>query len=277
MTSDTDRVGGQAARLPSRPAVDPARWLLRRLPVDAAGALFCFPYSGVGASSFREWPKELAGLHVVPIQPPGRENRIREQALTTHQEFAASFAEALHLLDGRPFAFFGHCGAVLYLLEVIRLLEERDEPLPMWVMSSSWGGPQLGLHGDINYVDLETYDFRREVLAMAGRQGAVMEPVVADMAAALLKFDATVHRGYSYPDGWRVPVPVTAVAWTEDDMIPPETALAGWDVVADVEPVTLDGSHTAYQNCPADLRAAIVATQERWGAGTMKRPNAKEA
>src|SRR6185312_7790359 len=45
--------------------------------------LFCFPYAGGSAASYREWSDALAGhVDVVAIEYPGRGARRREQLLT---------------------------------------------------------------------------------------------------------------------------------------------------------------------------------------------------
>jgi surfactin synthase thioesterase subunit len=244
----------------SKPLPGPARWMLRPVPADATAALLCFPYSGVGASSYRGWPREIAGMAVVALQPPGRENRLREPRLETHAEFAMSLADALLLLSGRPFGFFGHCGAVPYMLETVFELERRNQALPSWIIASSWGAPQSGLYGALNFVDLETHDFH----AMAADLGLTMSPELVGLAVELLRFDQIVQRGYRFPAGRRVPVPVATVGWSDDRIVPPEVTVAGWEDVATTRSFVLDGAHGEYLSCPAALQELVAEVRRRW-------------
>ncbi len=59
-------------------------WILGPPPDPSAKVrLFCFPYAGAGASVFHGWQAALrGGIAVCPVQPPGRENRLREPAFT---------------------------------------------------------------------------------------------------------------------------------------------------------------------------------------------------
>ena len=55
-------------------------WFLSAGSRDPAPVqLFCLPYAGGGASAFRRWPAEFGpDVEVLPVQLPGRENRISE-------------------------------------------------------------------------------------------------------------------------------------------------------------------------------------------------------
>jgi surfactin synthase thioesterase subunit len=247
---------------------DPARWMLRSVSPDATEVLFCFPYSGVGASSYWRWPRVVSGMHIVPLQPPGRENRRREQRPRTHRQFAASLIEALSSLDGVPFAFFGHCGAVPYMLETTFMLQAAGAPLASWIMASSWGAPQNGLYGPLNFVELQTYDFTADVTAMAAKAGMTLAPEMVDAAAELSRFDIAVQRDYEYPGGSRIPVPVSVVGWSDDDVVPPETALAHWEEVATVRYSLLAGAHNSYLECPAPLQELMAEIRELWAVGS---------
>ncbi|MGH3761694.1 thioesterase II family protein [Actinophytocola sp.] len=240
------------------PKAGPARWFLRPVPAEATAALLCFPYAGVGGSSYRDWPATIGGMTVVPLQPPGRENRIREPRPETHQEFARSLAAALSLLDGKEIAFFGHCGAVPFMLATAFELAAAGAPLPAWIMASSWGAPQAGLYGPLNFVDLETYDFTTEVVEIAAGLGMRMSPELVGMAAEVFRHDHVVQRRYRYPTPQRVPVPVAAVGWSADDVVPPDVATTGWDEVATTRSFVLTGAHGDFLRCPENLQHLVA-------------------
>jgi surfactin synthase thioesterase subunit len=222
--------------------------------------VFCFPYAGVGASSYRQWPRRIGGFQVCAVQPPGRENRTREPAHRSHAAFAADLVDALAPYTGHGFAFAGHCGAVPYALETIVELEDRGLPLPSRLVASSWGAPHRGLYGALNFVDLSTVDLVPEVMALFGREGAPMRRDFAEIAARVLRTDLEVQRGYRWDAGRRVPCPVTVVAWTDDDVVPPGRVHPGWSDCADVTEELLAGRHLDFLQCPEVLREAM----HRW-------------
>jgi surfactin synthase thioesterase subunit len=80
-----------------------------KAPTDSHARLrlFCFPYTGGGASACRNWQAGLSSaVEVRALQLPGRENRIAEAPLTSIAQIAGQLAcEMLPWLD-RPFALF---------------------------------------------------------------------------------------------------------------------------------------------------------------------------
>jgi medium-chain acyl-[acyl-carrier-protein] hydrolase len=82
--------------------------------------LFCFPFAGGGASIYREWRRDLQGLDVVAVQPPGREDRHGEAAYTSLTTLTRDLAGEIAPWLDRPSVFFGHSmgGAIAYQLAV---------------------------------------------------------------------------------------------------------------------------------------------------------------
>ncbi|MDH2427096.1 thioesterase domain-containing protein [Sphaerisporangium sp. TRM90804] len=229
------------------------------VPGDGTALLLCLPYSGVGATSYRRWPKTVGGMTVCALQPPGRENRLREPRPATHREFAASLADFVRELGDRPYAFFGHCGAVPYALETTRYLAEHGDPLPLWILASSWGAPDNGLYGRLNFVDLDGHDFVAEIVSMAGQMGSTLLPEMASLGAEILRHDQVVQRPYRYPPGHLIEVPVTVIGWTHDEVVPPGEVFPGWERVAGrLERHTLPGSHFEFLRCPEELQELIA-------------------
>ncbi|MFH8556695.1 thioesterase II family protein [Streptomyces celluloflavus] len=236
----------------------PGRWPFLPLPAGDGPVLLCLPYSGVGASSYRNWPRDLDGTLIRALQPPGRENRFREPRPATHREFSESLTGFLTELGDRPYGFFAHCGAVPYALDTAFHLQDRGRPLPRRIIASSWGPPDEGLYGPLNFVDLDRHDFVAEVRSMARKMGGEIPPEMAAMGAEILRHDQVVQRRYVYPAGRTVPVPVTVVGWSDDEIVPPGQVLHGWDRVAESDYRTLTGTHFAFLDCPPGLRSLLA-------------------
>jgi surfactin synthase thioesterase subunit len=228
-------------------------WLLRPPPDDATALMFGFPYAGGGAGAYRQWPARLNEIWFCPLQPPGREGRFREQPLRTHQEWAADLADFLAAYAERPYFFIGHCGGVPLALSTILEVADRGLPLPERLIASSWGPPHRSLYGPLNFVDLQTADLRAEVRQLFAATGNAVREDFVDIAADVLRVDLELHRDHLYDAARRVPCPVTVVAWTDDEVVPPDVVCEGWEECADVAYESLKGAHFDYMRCPASL------------------------
>ena len=235
------------------------RWLVPP-PEPAGRILFCLPYAGVGASSYRQWPRRFGDVQVCALQPPGRENRMRESPHRSHAAFATDLADALTPYLEREYFVAGHCGAVPFALDTIAELDRRGLPLPARLIASSWGPPHRGLYGRLNFVDLDTVDLVAETASLFGTAGAPVRADFVELAARVLRTDLEVQRGYRFEPGRKVPCPVTVVAWTRDDVVPPDVAFPGWEECADATRVLLDGAHLDFLRCVDVLRDAMY----RW-------------
>lgn len=139
------------------------RWLLRQPDPEAGTRLFCFPYSGCGATMYERWPRRLGDVEICLVQPPGRQNRIREPHYQTYEQFAAELIESLSPHLDRPFAFFGHCSGALPGAEITRQLAAAGLPLPRRLFVSAQVAPHDGPYGRL--LGLE----RDELRGRAGR------------------------------------------------------------------------------------------------------------
>ena len=195
-------------------------WLPPRRP-QPAGALrlFCFPFAGGGASTYREWQAALGpGVEVCPVQLPGREERMNERAETSLRVLVSRLADGLEpWLRGR-FAFFGHSMGALVQYELTRELERRGAPLPLLMMPSARRAPHLALEGEPIH-DLPEKDF---IDALVRRYQAIPQTVLAEpelmaLFVPLLKADFRLLETYR-PDlaAPLLDVPIHAFAGAAD-------------------------------------------------------------
>lgn len=234
------------------------RWFTRPVPSDAEALLVGFPYTGMGASTYADWPSRIGPMAVVALQPPGREGRLREPAHRTHAAFADDATAALRPYLGRPYVLAAHCGGVPYALETLRSLMADGQPPPRALLLSSWGAPHLGLYGRLNHVDLATLDPVAEVIAVARQMGRELPEDLAELVSEALSEDLEIQRDYRYSSGFPLPCPVRVVAWSRDDVVPAAEVRPGWASYGDVRYVELEGDHRAFLACPAALRQRIL-------------------
>jgi surfactin synthase thioesterase subunit/NAD(P)-dependent dehydrogenase (short-subunit alcohol dehydrogenase family) len=115
-------------------------WLVFPRPHTAARTrLFCFPFAGGGAATYRSWADALhPAIEVVAIDPPGRARRIHEAPVHTYAEFLEALVPAMLPWLDKPCAFFGHCLGGLSVFETARtLLREPGLPLKHIFVSGS--------------------------------------------------------------------------------------------------------------------------------------------
>src|SRR6185503_20040560 len=201
------------------------RWLLRRPSSDAAARLFCFPYSGSGASMYRSWPRRIGSIEVCPIQPPARENRIREPHYGTYEALAAALVDYLPPYLDRPFGFFGDCGGALPGVELTRQLEAAGLPTPRRLFISSQVAPHDGPYG--RFLGLSRDELADELRKLIVALGGSPAPALVAMGLDLLSQDLEANRRYRSDGPRRLPCGITVIGWTEDREIP-MPLMQGW-------------------------------------------------
>jgi len=180
--------------------------------------LFCFPFAGGGASIYRPWAKELPeAIDVCPIQLPGRETRIREQAYTCVNRLAdAACDELLPYLD-MPFAFFGHSMGALIAFAVARRLRRSVGKTPSVIISSGAIAPHLP-----NKFPLK-HDMPEDLMIdglgkLDGTPKAVLEcPELLQLVLPILRADLKLCQCYEHLDEEPLDCPITAYGGLEDE------------------------------------------------------------
>ncbi|GAB3887309.1 thioesterase domain-containing protein [Kibdelosporangium lantanae] len=232
------------------------RWLLREPAEDAPARLVCFPYSGMGASMYTKWPRRIGATDVVLLQPPGRENRLREPHVATFESFAEQVAEALAPYADRPFSFYGHCAGSLPAFATALRMAESGLPTPDRVYVSSQVAPHQCPCD--RYLAMDRAELGAELAALATAMGGNPHPSLIDLALDVLEGDLEASRRYSLPRPVRIPSAITVLRWTQDR----ETSaadLAGWAAYNDdVRFVDIDGGHYDFMNLPPALLAVLA-------------------
>ena len=121
----------------STPKKQPKPWIVTETPRPTASLrLFCLPYAGGSARTFRGWVEQFPSpIEVSVIDAP--------QSLDTLDEVLnAILPELLPLLD-RPFAFYGHSVGALIAFELARILRRKHNRLPMHLLVGAQHAPHL--------------------------------------------------------------------------------------------------------------------------------------
>lgn len=196
-------------------------WIHRPHPhPNAALRLFCFPYAGGGASVFRNWSDALPkSVEVVPVQLPGRETRIREQAFSSVFPLLDAMVPALVPLLDRPFALFGHSMGALIAFELARRLRCDCKRLPECLLVSARVAPNIRLKRQpIN--KLPEDELIRELAHLNGTDRDVLQHAeLMKLVLPTLRADLALHEEYVYPVELPLACPIVAFGGLQD----PET------------------------------------------------------
>ncbi|MEW2620549.1 alpha/beta fold hydrolase [Streptomyces sp. NPDC048106] len=126
------------------------RYLSRKRPDHETGPatrLFCFPYAGGGASAYRRWQRGLdaldAGVRVMPVQLPGREERFGEPRFTDLDALIDDMDAQLDEELSEPHLFYGHSMGALIAYALARRREQRGARLPRALVLSAFRAPHL--------------------------------------------------------------------------------------------------------------------------------------
>jgi surfactin synthase thioesterase subunit len=189
------------------------------------------------------------------VQLPGRENRMREPSWESYESLAEQLIEGLGRFFDRPFGFFGHCGSVFIGVETALVLERRGLPVPAHLFVSSAMPPHEAHEAQVLSIPEE--ELGDIVLSLMRARGLEPSAEIVELSLEPMKADVRAHRRYRRHDRPRLPCPVTAIGWTDDDTLP-ASILPGWLEYGTVEVVVLEGTHWSFLDAPPALQERIA-------------------
>ncbi|MGW3612188.1 thioesterase domain-containing protein [Micromonospora sp. NPDC005163] len=235
--------------------------------------LFCLPYAGAGASAFRHWPDRLGpDVEVLPVQLPGRENRISEDPRFQ----IADVARAIAGRADRPYAIYGHSMGGRVGFEVVRELRRTGRPLPLRLYVGGARAPHVSepsVFDGLSRVD--DAELLRRLDAGGGLPAGLLEhPELVELLMPLLRADFDRVDGYRYRPEAPLPVPIVAFSGRTDRAVTREQS-AAWreHTAAGFTLHELDAGHFFLHDAlpalaatiRADLRAAVAGSAPEAG------------
>lgn len=202
-----------------KPATGSAeRWLAyREANPRARLRMFCFPYAGGGASTYRGWGASLPQeVEVCPVQLPGREGRLREPPFTRSEEMIAAIADALTPWLDLPFVFFGHSMGGMIGFELARELRRRGRALPLHLFVSGRRAPQLPARDEPIH-DLPEPEFIERLRELEGTPEEVLQHAeLMKLLIPLLRADFAVNETYEYTEEPQLDIGISAFGGLSD-------------------------------------------------------------
>lgn len=226
--------------------MDPGKALPFDVPPGAV-RLYCLPHAGGAASTFRPWIGRLPGVSVCPLQPPGREGRLREPPHERMAPLVAELAGAVIAGADPPYAVYGHSLGALVGFELVREVRRRGGPQPVHLFVSGCAAPQSSYDDGPPVGGMDD----AQVVTMLRQLGGTPEWMLADetvlgMILPPFRADFAVKESYRYQPEPPLEVPLTALAATVDPRASVQ-ATAGWrdQTARRFESHTLVGGHFA--------------------------------
>lgn len=203
-------------------------WLVIPRPNPRARLrLFCFPYAGGGAITYRTWPNDLpADIEVCSIQLPGRESRLREPAFTDMTTLVTTLAQVLKPFLNQPFAFFGHSMGALIAFELARHLRHTQQAELAHLLVSARPAPQLpGGADDRPDTPLHQLPDAQFIDALITRYNAIpdtilKEPELLKLLIPSVRADFTLLETYQWTESAPLDCPISAFGGISDPIVP---------------------------------------------------------
>ena len=234
-------------------------WFPER-PADGSARLFAVPYAGGGASLYRGWAARMPSVAVVPVQLPGRESRITEEAFSRIEPLVASLADAADGMLDEPYALFGHSMGARIAFELARELRRRGQPDPLALVVSGCKAPHIPRVPNPSVVSLPEHLFVQMLRRMNGTPPEVFDD--PELLAALLpalRADFTLIDQYEYRDERALTCPIRVFGGTEDSDAR-ESDLLAWQThtVSSFRLRLLSGGHFVVRTRQREMTSAIA-------------------
>lgn len=206
--------------LPAEPRTRHGAWFPHAAtPAEAPRRLVCLPYAGGTASVYRDWQEQLGdGVRVVPVQPPGRGLRLREDPHTALEPLVTELVDALSAAGlSRDYALFGHSMGALLAYEVACALRERGEAEPLHLFVSGSRAPHLfGDRADHSLPDQDLWRLVSDLGGLAGNR-EVSQAYFA-RRLPILRADLRVCETYRWQPRAPLSCPMTAFSASGDGL-----------------------------------------------------------
>jgi medium-chain acyl-[acyl-carrier-protein] hydrolase len=236
-------------------------WISRFRPRrEARLRLFLFPYAGGGASLYRGWSNAFPSeVDVLPVQLPGREDRLAEPAFRHLDPLADAAAEALLPLADRPVALFGWSMGAAVAHAVAQRWERAGRPPALLIAAAS---PAPHLPNTLRPIHaLPSADFWQAVAGLGGLPEEVMaSDELLRFVEPTLRADFAVVESRAVAHPHALGCPIVAIAADEDRTVPLANVRA-WSLATRGHAAfaAVAGGHFVIRDHPAGVRTAVQA------------------
>ncbi|MFB7030275.1 MULTISPECIES: thioesterase II family protein [unclassified Streptomyces] len=248
-----------ATRGAASPSSPSGVWLRRYRPLaDPAVRLVCFPHAGGSATAYLGLAAGLAGagVEVLAVQYPGRQDRRGEPFVKTVDALVEAVLPELREWTGGPFALFGHSlGGTLAYETARRLTALGEKPVHLFV--SGRRAPTVPRTDTAHLLDDRALIAR--IAALQGTDPELLrDEELLRMVLPALRNDYGMAGSYRHLVGTPLSVPLTVLTGDSDPNVSVDDARR-WSEVAGgpVELHVLPGGHFFLDERPENVRHII--------------------
>jgi surfactin synthase thioesterase subunit len=220
-------------------------WLWRTPRRDAQLRLFCFPHAGGGASTYRGWSTRLPReIEVLPVQLPGREERLGEHAFADLRVLVEHLGTVLQPWLDVPFAFFGHSMGSLIAFELARWLRRAANFEPRHLYVSGHRAPHLPDPGPFFHAQPDRAVVE-ELRRLCGTRPEVLDNAeLMQLFLPTVRADLSVCETYAFVPDAPLSCPISVYGGTRDTEAS-VAELVGWreHTTSDFRLRMFDGDH----------------------------------
>jgi medium-chain acyl-[acyl-carrier-protein] hydrolase len=179
--------------------------------------LFCFPYSGAGASVFYPWVNAFpSAIEVCPVQLPGRESRLSEPPFTHLAPLVEAAGRALLPYLDRPFACFGHSLGALLSFELARYWQRHYGLTPVHLFVSAHPAPHVP-DTEAPISQLPEPEFLQKLRDLNGMSEEILKsPELLQLLLPILRADFSACETYLHSPGEPLTCPISAFGGVRD-------------------------------------------------------------
>jgi surfactin synthase thioesterase subunit len=197
------------------------QWFFCNKPnAGASMRLFCFPFSGAGASVFRGWSEAVGeDIEVLALQLPGRESRYSEPRVRDFEYLVEETAQAIYQYQDKPFSFFGYSFGALLAFEVSRELRRLGVAMPFHLFVAACQAPQIpDAYPPMSMLDdKEFVDRVEDLFEPQGEAWNHLE--LREFLLPVLRDDIAACESYVYRKEEPLPCPIEVFAGQQDSSI----------------------------------------------------------
>lgn len=200
------------------------RWLcFGAQPPNGRPAVYCLPFAGGGASFYRPWVQSVPGLAIVPVQPPGREDRLFEPSFERMSELVRGAADALLPFVGKPYILFGHSMGGMMAYELVQELRRRGAAEPVHLFVSGAPAPHRAAEIPPIYHLPEPELVAEIQRRYRGLPAEVLQSrELLDLLLPRLRADLAVTGTYVWRSSPPLSCPITAFGGDSDETVSPD-------------------------------------------------------
>jgi medium-chain acyl-[acyl-carrier-protein] hydrolase len=190
--------------------------------------LLCFPHAGGTAMAYGHWANAMPTTTVIPVELPGRGERIRERPLDSMDALIIELTGTLLPHVGGQFALFGHSMGALIAFELAHRLRRQYGLRPAHLLVSGCGAPSTSRPDAPLRHLLPDDELWEQVRVLNGTpNGACDNAEIRRLCTGAVRADFALVENYRFGGGTPLDCPISVFHGVDDPEVE-STELEAW-------------------------------------------------